>query len=125
MFKHQKRIGRFKSRDEFLFRKVCVPTLKLNFSFNKQPATFRTESSSVSNNIKFQTFQKYFQNVQLFSINLIKCLTVYTTNLIKTTLIFDERYTVCQWRILKSPWNALKICLFGHTSRQSLSNFEP
>ena len=40
-------------------------------------ATFRAESSSVSNNRKFQIFQNCFQNVQLFPINLIKCLHVY------------------------------------------------
>ena len=35
------------------------------------------ESSSVSKNIKLSIFQKYFQNFQLFSIHLIKCLNVY------------------------------------------------
>ena len=33
---------------------------------------FQDWISSVNNNIKFQIFQKYFQNVQLFSINQIK-----------------------------------------------------
>ena len=35
-------------------------------------ATFRTESFSISSNIEFQIFQKYFQNVHQFSINPIK-----------------------------------------------------
>ena len=34
----------------------------------------RDESSSVSNNIKLQIFQKYFQNVQLFSLNRLNAL---------------------------------------------------
>ena len=40
-------------------------------------ATFKAESSSVSNKRKLQIFQKCFQNVQLFSINPNKCLHVY------------------------------------------------
>ena len=40
-------------------------------------ATFRDESSSVSNNIKFQIFQNRFHNVQSFSINQIKYFNVY------------------------------------------------
>ena len=51
------------------------------------------KSFSVSNNIKFQVFQKCFQNVQLFSINPIKCFNVYTdteaTSFIKTAWIFN------------------------------------
>ena len=39
--------------------------------------TFSAESSSVSNNIKLQIFQKSFQDAQLFSTNPIKCLNVY------------------------------------------------
>ena len=33
--------------------------------------------------------------------------------------------TVCQWWMLKNHWNTLKICLFGKTRKQRLSNFEP
>ena len=39
--------------------------------------TVRAESSSVSNNIKFQISQNCFQNVQLFPINPIKCFNFY------------------------------------------------
>ena len=39
--------------------------------------TFKTESSSVSNNTKFEIFQKSFQNGQLFSIKPIKYLNAY------------------------------------------------
>ena len=92
-------------------------------------SNFWTESSSVSNNIKLQIFQKHFQNVQLFCIIPIKWLNIYVdsyaTNFIKTVLIFDWRYEVCQWRILKNHWNTLKICLFGQTTKQLLTNFEP
>ena len=35
------------------------------------------ESSSVSKTIKFQIFQKCFENVQLFSVDPIKFLNVY------------------------------------------------
>ena len=37
-------------------------------------------SESASSNRKFQIFQKCFQNIQLFSINPIKCLNVYADN---------------------------------------------
>ena len=43
-------------------------------------ATFRTESSSVSNDIKFQIFQNRFHNVQPFSISQIKYFNVYADN---------------------------------------------
>ena len=79
---------------------------------------FRAESCLVSNNIKFQIFQ----NVQLFSINRIKCPNAYadsyTTNFIKTALIFDCQYTVCQCQMLKNYWNTLKISLSGQNTKQ-------
>ena len=40
-------------------------------------ATYGVEASSVSNNIIFQIFQKWFQNVQLFSIKFDLWLTLY------------------------------------------------
>ena len=52
-------------------------TLSRQMPAGSAQATFRDESSSASNNIKFQIFQKYFQNVQPFSVNKIKCLNIY------------------------------------------------
>ena len=75
---------------------------------------------------KIPDIPKKFKNVQLFSINPIKCLNFYadnwTMNFIKTAFIFDWRYTMCQWRMLKNYWNTLKISLFGQTT--NTSNFE-
>ena len=55
-----------------------------------------SQSSSLSNNTKSQILQKCFQDVYLFSLNLIECLNIYadsqTTNFIKTALIFDKEY---------------------------------
>ena len=37
----------------------------------------------------------------------------------------DYQCKVCRWRMLKNHWNTPNICLFGETSKQTLSNFEP
>ena len=53
-----------------------VPKQSHLVSENKS-ITFMAESSSVSKTIKFQIFQKCFENVQLFSVDPIKFLNVY------------------------------------------------
>ena len=45
--------------------------------YENKSITFMAESSSVSKTIKFQIFQKCFENVQLFSVDPIKFLNVY------------------------------------------------
>ena len=64
-------------RYTFIFYKQLVyKQLALGMQFIKQLLGLN-HPSSVSNNTKFQKLQKCFPNVQLFSINLIKCLVVY------------------------------------------------
>ena len=49
----------------------------------------------------------------------------WTTNFIKTALIFDKRYTTFEWRMLKNHWYTFKICLFSQSTGSRMSKFEP
>ena len=108
--KHSHHLRLFKAKLIAFYKMGCfkLSTLFCSYKVYKQPAlgsnllkTFTVESSSVSNNIIFQTFDKCLENVQLFSVNSIKSLYVYV-NFIKAVLIFNQWYTICQWLMLKN-----------------------